>query len=95
MAKSRNIILGLIVSALGGAFCVWLKTPLPWMIGPLVAMAICNFSGARLAAPPLGRELGQFVIAVTLGLGDCSPCDSGLDHRYAITADVSVAAATT
>ena len=38
------------------------------MIGPLVAMAICNFSGARLAAPPLGRELGQLLIAVTLGL---------------------------
>ncbi|MEQ1519206.1 MAG: AbrB family transcriptional regulator [Usitatibacteraceae bacterium] len=45
-----------------------MKTPLPWMIGPLVAMAICNFSGAQLAAPPLGRELGQFFIAITLGL---------------------------
>ena len=38
------------------------------MVGPLVAMAVCNFSGARLAAPPLGREFGQFFIAVTLGL---------------------------
>ena len=38
------------------------------MIGPLVAMAICNFSGAHLAAPPLARELGQFFIAITLGL---------------------------
>ena len=38
------------------------------MIGPLVAMAICNFSGVRLAAPPLGREVGQLLIAVTLGL---------------------------
>jgi membrane AbrB-like protein len=38
------------------------------MIGPLVAMAVCNFSGARLAAPPIGRELGQLMIAITLGL---------------------------
>ena len=38
------------------------------MIGPLVAMAFCNFSGAHLAAPPAGRELGQLFIAVTLGL---------------------------
>ena len=68
MANPRNIILGLLVSTFGGAFCVWLKTPLPWMIGPLVAMAICNFSGAHLAAPPLARELGQLFIAVTLGL---------------------------
>ena len=68
LAKPRNIILGLLVSTFGGAICVWLKTPLPWMIGPLVAMAICNFSGAHLAAPPLARELGQLFIAVTLGL---------------------------
>lgn len=68
MAKLRNIILGLLVSTLGGALCAWLNTPLPWMIGPLLAMAICNFSGAHLTAPPLGRELGQFFIAVTLGL---------------------------
>ena len=38
------------------------------MIGPLLAMAICNFRGARLAAPALARELGQLIIAVTLGL---------------------------
>jgi membrane AbrB-like protein len=59
---------GFVVSAIGGAICAHLKTPLPWMIGPLVAMAIFNFSGARLMAPPLGRELGQVFIAVTLGL---------------------------
>jgi membrane AbrB-like protein len=68
LATPRNFFLGLLVSAIGGAVCVGLKTPLPWMIGPLVAMAICNFSGAHLAAPPLGREIGQILIAVTLGL---------------------------
>jgi len=68
LANLHNIVLGLLVSAFGGAFCAWLKTPLPWMIGPLAGMAICNFSGARLAAPPLGREIGQMFIAVTLGL---------------------------
>ena len=61
-------MLALAVSVVGGAICAWLRTPLPWMIGPLVAMAVCNFSGARLAAPPLGREVGQMFIAVTLGL---------------------------
>ncbi|MBL8525108.1 MAG: AbrB family transcriptional regulator [Betaproteobacteria bacterium] len=68
MANTRNILLGLLVSASGGALCAWIKTPLPWMIGPLVGMAIFNFSGARLTAPPLGREAGQLLIAVTLGL---------------------------
>lgn len=68
LPKLRKFILGLLVSAIGGALCVWLRTPLPWMIGPLVAMAICNFSGAGLAAPPAARETGQLFIAVTLGL---------------------------
>ena len=68
LANSRNMILGLLVSTFGGAICAWVKTPLPWMIGPLVAMAVCNFSGARLGAPPLTREIGQLLIAVTLGL---------------------------
>jgi membrane AbrB-like protein len=68
LAKPRNIILGLFVSTFGGALCAWLNSPLPWMIGPLLAMALCNFSGARLAAPPLSREFGQLFIALTLGL---------------------------
>ena len=54
------------VSSFGGALCVWLKTPLPWMIGPLVAMAVCNFSGARLASPPLGRELGLLMVVCAI-----------------------------
>jgi len=59
---------GLAVCVAGGALCAWLKTPLPWMIGPLAAMAIVQFSGGRLEAPVYGRELGQLLIAVTLGL---------------------------
>lgn len=59
---------GLAVSAGGGALCAWLKTPLPWMIGPLLGMAIFNFGGARLTAPMLARESGQFLIAIALGL---------------------------
>lgn len=48
--------------------CAYIRTPLPWMIGSLVAMALFNFAGARLTAPPLGRETGQLLISVTLGL---------------------------
>jgi membrane AbrB-like protein len=58
----------LLVSSAGGALCAHIHTPLPWMIGPLFAMALCNFSGARLLATPLGREVGQLLVAVTLGL---------------------------
>ena len=53
---------------MGGALFAWLKTPLPWMIGPLLLMAAFNFSGARLRAPPGGRQAGQVIIGAALGL---------------------------
>jgi hypothetical protein len=63
-----RILGALAVCLAGGALCAWLKTPLPWMIGPLVAMAIVQFSGASLEAVPKGREVGQMVVGVSLGL---------------------------
>jgi len=38
------------------------------MIGPLLVMAAFNLSGARLRAPPGGRQAGQVIIGAALGL---------------------------
>ena len=54
-------------AAVGGAFA-WLRLPLPWMTGPLLAMAACNFAGAELRSPPGARPVGQIVIGTALGL---------------------------
>jgi membrane AbrB-like protein len=54
--------------AAGGALCQMLHSPLPWMIGPLIAMAVLKFRGFDLPAPKGGRQLGQVVIASALGL---------------------------
>lgn len=63
-----NPLLSLVLCAAAGALFSWMKTPLPWMIGPLVAMATCNFSGLELRAPTGGREFGQVIIGTALGL---------------------------
>jgi len=63
-----NPALALLLCAAAGALCAWLRIPLPWMIGPLLAMAVCNFAGAELRAPPGGRAAGQVVIGTALGL---------------------------
>ena len=63
-----NPVLALTLCAAGGALFAWLRTPLPWMIGPLLVMAVCNFSGARLRSVPGGRQVGQLVIGTALGL---------------------------
>lgn len=63
-----NPAIALLLCAAAGALFAWLRTPLPWMIGPLLAMALCNFSGARLRSAPGGRQLGQLIIGTALGL---------------------------
>jgi len=63
-----NPALALALCAAAGVLCAWLRTPLPWMIGPMVAMAALNFAGARLRAPAGGRQIGQIIIGVALGL---------------------------
>jgi membrane AbrB-like protein len=62
------VLTALAACTLGGALCTLLRTPLPWMIGPLLTMAALRFSGFAVAAPRGGRQTGQLVIAVALGL---------------------------
>jgi membrane AbrB-like protein len=62
------ILASLGICAAAGAVCAWLRLPLPWLIGPLLAMAACNLRGARLRAPRGGRQAGQLVIGTVLGL---------------------------
>lgn len=52
----------------GGAIAAALHIPLPWMVGPLFAMAGLKVAGVNLVAPRLAREGGQLIIATALGL---------------------------
>lgn len=63
-----NPALALVLCTLAGVVFAWLHIPLPWMLGPLVAMAICNFTGAELRALRGARETGQVAIGIALGL---------------------------
>ena len=63
-----NPLLALSLCAAAAFAFSWLRIPLPWMLGPLVTMALCNFGGAALRAPRGGRECGQIVIGAALGL---------------------------
>ncbi len=51
-----------------GALFSYLRAPLPWMIGPLLAMACGKFFGATLRSPKGGRATGQVIIGCALGL---------------------------
>ena len=67
--KNAVLVVATLLAGIAGALlCVWLKTPLPWMIGPLLTIAALRMSGAPLRLPTPFRNTGQWIIGVTLGL---------------------------
>ena len=72
--SERLPLLGALLLALIAAqLCVWLDTPLPWMIGPLFATAAACMFGAQLHAPVQVRCAGQWAIGTALGLYFTAP----------------------
>ncbi len=57
----------LLALAAAGA-CVLLRTPLPWMIGPLLAVSLASIAGLPTASHTPLRNAGQWAIGVALGL---------------------------
>ena len=64
----RARIAALALGAAAGALFAWLRTPLPWLIGPLIACAGASIAGARLQGTPVLRGAGQWAIGAALGL---------------------------
>lgn len=58
----------LLLGFLAAQLCSFINTPLPWMIGPLLATAAFRMAGVELRAPLAVREAGQWAIGATLGL---------------------------
>ena len=63
-----RVLLTLVLAFLAARLCVWLHTPIPWMIGPLVATALVSVLGAPTASAIPLRNTGQWVIGTALGL---------------------------
>ena len=68
MVNVVPVLRSLGVALVGALGCVWLRTPLPWLIGPLVTVALVSMLHGRLESPPAGRQVGQWIIGVALGL---------------------------
>lgn len=64
----RPFIAALLLATVAALLCSWLRTPLPWMIGPLLATALARMSNHDLRCPVQAREAGQWAIGTALGL---------------------------
>ncbi len=59
---------GLAVAVAAGYLFSRLRTPIPWMLGPLTTVALLRVLGLPIDAPPGARQFGQWVIGTSLGL---------------------------
>ena len=60
--------LTLLLATLAASLCVALHTPIPWMLGPLLATAIASMAGQPTRSSGWLRNAGQWVIGCALGL---------------------------
>ena len=51
-----------------GALFDWLDTPIPWMVGPMIAIAVVNLMGVRVLAIPYSRQMGQVILGSAVSL---------------------------
>lgn len=63
-----RVALTLLAAFLAAQLCVWLRTPIPWMLGPLLVTAVASVMGAPTRSANVLRNGGQWVIGVVLGL---------------------------
>jgi membrane AbrB-like protein len=45
-----------------------LRTPIPWMIGPMIAVAALNLMGVRMHSPSYARQMGQVILGSAVSL---------------------------
>jgi membrane AbrB-like protein len=45
-----------------------LGAPVPWMIGPMIAVATLNLVGVRMYSPPFARQMGQVILGSAVSL---------------------------
>lgn len=63
-----GILRALAIGIPAGALFDWLDTPIPWMIGPMIAVAAVNLMGNTVFAPPYARQTGQVILGSAVAL---------------------------
>jgi membrane AbrB-like protein len=63
-----GMLRALAVALPAGALFDWLDTPIPWMVGPMVAVATINLMGIRVHSIPYGRQMGQVLLGSAVSL---------------------------
>ena len=63
-----RVVATLLLALAAAGLCLVLHTPLPWMIGPLLAVSLASIANAPTASATFLRNTGQWTIGTALGL---------------------------
>jgi uncharacterized protein len=67
-----------------------LHTPIPWMIGPMVAVASLNLMGVQMHSPPYARQMGQVILGSAVSLYFTPPVVAALGGNLPAIAAATV-----
>jgi membrane AbrB-like protein len=67
-ARMPAIFRALAVGVPAGYLFDLLGTPIPWMIGPMIAVATLNLMGVRVHSPPYARQIGQVLLGSAVSI---------------------------
>jgi hypothetical protein len=65
-----------------GFLFAYLRTPIPWMIGPMIGVAALNLMGAPMRSPPYARQMGQVILGSAVGLYFTPPVVAELASNF-------------
>lgn len=68
MSKAASALGTLLLALAGAAVCTALHTPIPWMLGPLLATTVASMAGAPTHSVDTLRSGAQWVLGASLGL---------------------------
>ncbi|MBT5050393.1 MAG: AbrB family transcriptional regulator [Rhodospirillaceae bacterium] len=63
-----GMLRALAIGVPAGFLFTWLETPIPWMIGPMIAIAVVNLMGMRVHSVPYGRQMGQVILGSAVSI---------------------------
>lgn len=86
------IFKALVVGIPAGYLFHRLHTPIPWMIGPMIAVATLNLIGVRMHSPPFARQMGQVILGSAVALYFTATVVAELAANFAAIVAATIAA---
>ena len=88
--QTPGILRALAIGIPAGFVFNQLHTPIPWMIGPMIAVASLNLMGIQMHSPPYARQIGQVILGSAVSLYFTPPVVAALGGNLPAIAAATV-----